>query len=710
MTAAAPLFTIDETHSRDLDDAIGVERIAEGWRVHVAIANPSLEVAIGSDVDQRARSAGATLYRARAATAPMLPREISEARSTLTAGQPRAALLIQLQIDQTGHVLHTELALEEVVVSRRLAYSDVPRTANDRGDELSTPIADSIALARQLLQNRRARGALAIYDQKRMLLTDEEGRIQHYDADAMIGHIVVQEFMIAANAAVAELAATREIPFLYRTHEPRLSAPRGIAAADSFEAWMAGGTESIAAASQHLHLVVKKARYSSELKGHYGLNLPAYAHVTSPLRRYADLVNQRQLVAHPRDRQLPYAQEDLEAIGQELYDLVIAQSEETSEHFKGPVIERARTALNSGGLLPLSGMADNELGQAVKAALQGGSFVPPLVEELLRRMRHGLLADKITGRLIEGNASIPKELTEGIAQMVRERPALAVSFVNHAKAVGLVDSFEVQFEGVPTRPGAPSAEFQASAVLREAAGGKTHRAHGRGSRKKDAEQAATLLVFCDFIGAERPIDAVVQRAELLVPSSHPPQEPPPGNPKGALLELCQKLGLTPPVFETASTGPANAPVFTCVCTLDNGGIALQASSQPAGTRKAAEALAAHAMLEQIAAARAAQSSHAPAAASSAERLLVAPLTAPAGANPISQLQELAQKQRVQPPSYTFEELAKPPASSFRCRVVVDLGTRLLDVQATAATKQAAKSSAAAAALDQHRRGAIASSV
>lgn len=695
MTSAGPLFTIDEPHSRDLDDAICVERASEGWRVTIAIANPSLEVTIDSEVDLRARGLGATLYRGRSATEPMLPREISETRSTLAAGMARQAMLIHLQFDRAGQVLHADVALDEVVVARRLAYSDVPRIALDGADELNTPISNAIGLASQLLQNRRARGALAIYDQKRMLLTDEEGRIRQHAPDTMVGHIVVQEFMIAANAAVAEIAATREIPFLFRTHEPRISAPRGVAAAESFEAWMAGGVDSIAAASQRLNLVVKKARYSSELRGHYGLNLPAYAHVTSPLRRYSDLVDQRQLVAHVRGRPLPYTQHELEAIGQELFDLAAAQAEDTSSYFKAPVIERAMAALGSGGALPLSGLADNELGQAVKAAIEGASFVPPLLEELLRRLGHGLLADKVVGRLIEGRDRIPKELADGLAELVHARPHSAVSFLNHAKAVGAITSLEVKTEALPGRSGAPSSEFEASATLLEA-GGKVYRSRGRGSRKKDAEQAALVLVFCDFLGAPRPAAEAMDGVEQAPPAAVPWREAPAGNPKGALFELSQKMGLATPTFETTASGPANASVFTCVCKFDWGGSMLQAQSEPATTKKVAEGLAARGMLEQVGQRSLPPAETAPAPAPVAE-------SRPNGAahgNPISQLQELVQRQRLATPVYSFEELAKTPNSSYRCRLLVDLAGRVLDVQATAATKQAAKTAAAAAALTQ----------
>lgn len=208
-----------------------------------------------------------------------------------------------------------------------------------------------------------------------------------------------------------------------------------------------------------------------------------------------------------------------------------------------------------------------------------------------------------------------------------------------------------------------------------------------------------MLAFCDFLGAPRSAADVTDGVEQAPPAATL-HEAPAGNPKGALFELSQKMGLAAPTFETTASGPANASVFTCVCSFEWDGSMLQTQSEPATTKKAAEGLAARGMLEQVG-----QRSLPPAS--------VTPETAPAPApvaesrpseaahgNPISQLQELVQKQRLATPNYSFEELAKTPNSSYRCRLLLDLAGRVLDVQATASTKQAAKTGAAAAALTQ----------
>jgi ribonuclease R len=703
-----PLFTIDAEHSRDLDDAIGIARSESGWTVRVAIANPSAYIPIGSAEDLAARKQGATIYRGRQATKPMLARSISEDQATLTAGVPRSAVLIDLDVDQAGKPVGTRPSLGEITVAQRLSYKHVPSIAADQAHPLHQPMVDAIAIARGFLKQRRARGALAFLDQQQMLLTDEEGRVQHFAAGEMVGHLLVQEMMIAANSAVAEVAARSDVPFLYRCHEPRISAPRGLAAAESFEAWFAGGHATTAAATERLNLITQKARYTSTLTGHYGLNVPAYAHITSPLRRYADLAVQRQLVALIQGTALPYlpySQDELTAIGDELFEASEAIADETSDYYKAPVLAKAQAALEADAQHALRALADNELGQAVKAGL-AGTFATALVDELLRRMAAGALADKISVRFIEGRAALPPAVAEGFISMIRAKPAAAVSFLHHARAINLVSDFEVQFDEFPGRTG-PS--FQATTKMRDAERGLTYRAVATDGKKKAAEQAAALLALCDLMGVARPAPSW---AEEEAPSSPPAaptmapaqmhaalQAPQLANPKGALLEFCQKQKLGTPTFTTTSTGPSNAPAFVCTAELSVGEETLSARSASTPAKRQAEALAAEALFEQLVS-RSARRSQAEAPAQ-------APPTAQAGAVPtvsdrgrsIQLLQEYAQKARLPHPAYEFVEISKSP-SSFECLVRLDLADGTFEARATASSKQASKAAAATLALDQ----------
>lgn len=592
-TVDTALFTIDEPHSRDLDDAIGVARTDTGWTVRVAIANPSAVVPIGSNEDAHARAQGATIYRGPTATKPMLPRSISQEQSTLTAGAQRAAMLIDLSIDRSGGVLGTALSFGHVTVSRRLSYKDVPAIAQNKSDELHAPISDAIGIAKSLLQQRRARGSLAVFDPSRFLLTDEEGRLQFFDVSEMAGHLLVQEVMIAANAAVAAFAATNNIPFLFRSHEPRISSPRGAAATASFDAWIAGGHATAAAAAERLSLVAQKARYSNLLTGHYALSLPAYAHVTSPLRRYADLVVQRQLAAFLDGRALPYTQDELGVIGDELFAVAQGNIDAATDFFKAPVVAKAQAAID--GNYALRALADNELSQAVKLGLANG-FAQPLVDELARRMRStdpsDKLADKVALRLFEGRSGLPPDLSQAFVAMLAEQPSRAMSLVNSAISTGEVAELDVQI----TEAGGG---FTATASMLDVRRGRAVRGLASDGRKKGAEQAAVLLALCELMDVPRPTNLGVEKTSPKKSAAVPGPPVPAGNPKGALLELCQKRRLLPPIFSTSVSGPSNAPTFVCECSLVVAGKTLKQQSAGAPTKKHAEALASSAMLDAL---------------------------------------------------------------------------------------------------------------
>lgn len=697
------LFTIDEPHSRDLDDAIGVARTDTGWTIRVAIANPSAFVAIGSDEDLAARKQGATIYRGREATTPMLARSISEEHATLTAGVPRSAMLIDLELDRAGRLADAppQLSLGEITVAQRLSYSEVPTIAADESHALHQPIVDAIAIANGLLKQRRARGALAFLDQAQLLLTDEEGRVQRFSSGEMVGHLVVQEMMIAANAAVAELAASRDVPFLYRCHEPRISAPRGLAAAESFEAWIVGGHATAASAAERLNLVAQKARYASILSGHYGLNVPAYAHITSPLRRYADLVDQRQLVAMIKGTALPYSQDDLTEIGNELFEASEASADATSEFFKAPLVAKAQAAIDSSADRAVRGLTTNEIGQAVKLSM-GGPFAPALIDELVRRMGAGTLPDKVLNRFIEGRSSVPPAVAQAFIAMVGAKPATAMSFVNHARAINAISDFEVQFEEIAGRTG-PT--FRATATMRDSERGARYRAVATDSRKKAAEQTATLLALSDLMGVARPAARDVkdkapgQVADSIAGDLQAPAPSPLGNPKGALLEHCQKEKLGTPTFTSTSTGPSNAPTFVCVVDLVVQGDRLRVRSADAPTKRLAEALAAQALLDQLRARSEPvdEASGTTAAPVTSANQVSVPVSSDRGRT-IQMLLEYAQKARLPAPVFEFVELSKTP-SLFECRVCLVLAEGTVEMCATDASKQGSKAAAAALVLE-----------
>jgi exoribonuclease II len=137
------LASIDSVSTRDIDDAISVEKTPDGWQALVAIAAPGVSVSMGSDADIAARAMAATVYARTSVVKSMLPREISEGAATLKAGSTRPAMLIEIRLNDELDVLETNISLSDVIVSDKLSYEDVPiyaRKPTDIGRMLQNAI------------------------------------------------------------------------------------------------------------------------------------------------------------------------------------------------------------------------------------------------------------------------------------------------------------------------------------------------------------------------------------------------------------------------------------------------------------------------------------------------------------------------------------------------------------------------------------------
>lgn len=209
--------TIDSVSTRNLDVALAIQRLDDGYRLQVAIADPTEAVPLGSELDARARQAAASQYVRDATTAPMLPISISEGEGSLIAGAPRPALVFQLDIDSELNLANVAIEARTVTVGHRLTYADIPTLIQQTEHPAQQTLAMASHLATRLLERRHQKGALALFDLKRGLLTDENGNLHQYtEPGAAAGHLIVQEFMILANGAVAQYMAEHDVPAISR--------------------------------------------------------------------------------------------------------------------------------------------------------------------------------------------------------------------------------------------------------------------------------------------------------------------------------------------------------------------------------------------------------------------------------------------------------------------------------------------------------------
>ena len=300
------LVTVDDEDARDFDDAVHAEPDEDGgWRVTVAIADIACYVRPGSALDREAARRGNSVYLPDRAV-PMLPERLSGELGSLIPGAERPCLAAELRIGPGGALMRS---------SARLTY----RTLQDALDGPDTPLhlAHLEGAFRALERARKRRGALELDLPERRVVFDAAGRPTAVCArERLTAHRIVEEFMIAANVAAAETLEGKGQICMRRVHDrpdpARIEAMRSLLRdlgypvsfgelqrPGQFNALLARLAGSPFAGLAH-ELVLRaqaQAVYTPEMRGHFGLGLARYAHFTSPIRRYADLLVHRALIA-----------------------------------------------------------------------------------------------------------------------------------------------------------------------------------------------------------------------------------------------------------------------------------------------------------------------------------------------------------------------------------------------------------------------------
>jgi ribonuclease R len=309
-----PIVAIDPVDARDHDDAIWAEPDGEGgFDALVAIADVSFYVRPGGQVDKEARKRGNSVYFPDRVV-PMLPEVLSADVCSLKAGTDRAAMACHLKIDSHGRVKEWRFSRALVRIAEVIAYEDA-QARIDSG-EAGGNLQNLWAAWRVLFKAREARDPLELELPERRVVLDEKGRIAEIAIrERLDAHRVVEDFMIAANVAAAKALESKASPVVYRVHEPP-TREKLVALRDYFQTIgkkLALGqviTPSLfnrmikdIADEGEKALVMEavlrsqtQAYYGPNNAGHFGLSLGSYAHFTSPIRRYADLLVHRALV------------------------------------------------------------------------------------------------------------------------------------------------------------------------------------------------------------------------------------------------------------------------------------------------------------------------------------------------------------------------------------------------------------------------------
>src|SRR5438309_154311 len=307
------IVTIDPDDARDFDDAIHVEKIGGGWRLGVHIADVAAYVEPDSPLDREARRRGNSVYLPDRVI-PMLPERLSNGVCSLKPGVDRLTHSVFIHFDKHGNAKSARFARSLVRSARRLTYKQAYAILTAApGDQLGERLHLAWELAALLRQRRFEHGALDLDFPEVKVWVDKDGhpvKLERVENDK--SHQLIEEFMLAANESVARELKKRAVPTIYRIHENPY--PEKLA---EFREFVLGFNYTVGDVTHRAELQrllaatrgkpeeqalkvgllksLKRARYSPQPLGHYGLAKANYLHFTSPIRRYADLVVHRAL-------------------------------------------------------------------------------------------------------------------------------------------------------------------------------------------------------------------------------------------------------------------------------------------------------------------------------------------------------------------------------------------------------------------------------
>ena len=285
-----PFVSVDGATTRDVDDAFFVETLDNGWRLHLALACPALLWPFDSELDKAVFRRATSLYLPEG-THHMLPEILGTCAFSLLAGAWRPALCVLCDVDAEGTLTHCAPSIRWVKLAANLHFEDCEAVLGESGQNAASPYAAQLALgealARQRQKARIAAGAVIMDRPDPKLTLEGQGAdikvCLEETPESPRAQSLVSEMMILASAAMAQWGQERGVPMLYRTQD--VAIPKEYAGV-----W----TEP-----QHMARIMRALAPSSleaAPRPHAGLGVAAYSPVTSPLRRYPDLINEAQIV------------------------------------------------------------------------------------------------------------------------------------------------------------------------------------------------------------------------------------------------------------------------------------------------------------------------------------------------------------------------------------------------------------------------------
>jgi len=314
-----PLVTIDGEDARDFDDAVYCEKTAKGWKLLVAIADVSHYVERASALDEEAYNRATSVYFPERVI-PMLPEVLSNGLCSLNPKVDRLCMVCEMHFNAAGKMVSSDFSEAVMYSHARLTYNQVSAMLEDNDPALRKEFKDVLphletiySLYKELIVQRKKRGSIDFETTETRIVFDENQRIDKIvPTSRNEAHKIIEECMISANIAAAQFIEKHEIPGLFRSHkgpkEEKIEDVKDFVAGLGLKFKRKGEMKALDYASlinqvkgrPDFHLIqtvllrsMQQAVYSPENGGHFGLSLDNYAHFTSPIRRYPDLLVHR---------------------------------------------------------------------------------------------------------------------------------------------------------------------------------------------------------------------------------------------------------------------------------------------------------------------------------------------------------------------------------------------------------------------------------
>ena len=307
------IFTIDGADTKDIDDAISIERVGKNYLLGVHIADVSNYVREGSSLDKEAVKRGTSVYLIDTVI-PMLPKELSNGICSLNPNEDRNALSIDILLDENANILNSKLYKSVIRSKKQMTYDNVYKIIElDEVQDGYEPFVGTLKLMKELalklIDKRHCAGAIDFDMPEAKIILDENDKVVEIKPyEITIANRLIEQFMVLANECVAKTFCEKQLPFIYRIHEQP-----DVEKLQRFKVFLTNlnysnnfseevkpkeiqkvvedskGKSEEKVVSMMALRAIQLAKYSNENLGHFGLALKNYCHFTSPIRRYPDL-------------------------------------------------------------------------------------------------------------------------------------------------------------------------------------------------------------------------------------------------------------------------------------------------------------------------------------------------------------------------------------------------------------------------------------